>query len=1012
MAKRETKRPANPKPAGKKTRKADVPAVRPVAQPPKKGRERTAKPVTAANFPIVGMGASAGGLEALQEFFRHMPPNSGMAFVLIQHLDPTRKSLMAELIRRFTEMTVEEVKTGVKVNPNTVYVIPPNSSMAILHGKLHLLQPAAPAGHRMPIDFFFRSLAEDQQDKAICIVLSGTGPEGTLGLRAVKGEGGMCIVQEPESAKYDGMPRSAISTGMVDYILPPEKMPAQLAAYVEHAFGPGRRKPLARVTQPPDLLERIFIVVRSHTGHDFSMYKRSAVVRRIHRRLAVNQLDGLADYLAYIQNNRQESQTLFQEFLIGVTNFFRDPDAFEALKEHLHSLLKNRPVGHPVRIWVPGCATGEEAYSIAIVLKEVMEELKKTFDVQIFATDISGPAIETARKAVYLSNISVDVSPERLKSFFAMEDNSYRVNKEIRDMVVFAVQNVIKDPPFSKIDLISCRNLLIYFEQALQKKVLWLFHYALRPDGFLFLGSSESVDGLGHVFPSSDRKWKIYRHSRSEANRPAIEFEVPPLMRVGKTERPSAAQPILEKVSYRDVVEKIMLESYAPACVIVDEKSDIVYVYGRTGKYLEPAAGQFSGNILGMARAGLRLELANALRRAATEKKEVRAERLRVQTNGAAHLINLLVKPIEEPPVMTGLLMVVFEDIRAEKEEEARKTSAPVRDRSRKRIEELEYELRSTKEYLQTTIEELESSNEELKSTNEELQSANEELQSTNEELETSKEELQSLNEELVTVNSELQQKIDELSKVGGDMCNLVTSTGIGTLFLDTKLKIQRFTPTTKKIINLISSDVGRPVGHIVSNLNYANLVEDAQEVLNLLIPKEAEVKAKDGRWYLMRIMPYRTLEDLIDGIVITFTDITLLKEMEAAAQYGRKMSEGIVNTVREPLLVLDGKLRVVSANRSFFKSFQVAAEDTLSKSIYDLGNRQWNIPALKQLLEKLLPEETEIEGFRVEHKFDKIGRRVILVNARRLEIAPELPQMILMALEDVTKRSEDCSSE
>lgn len=989
--------------AGKKTRNADLPAVRPVAAPPEKARKRTTKAAASTNFPIVGMGASAGGLEAFQQFFNSMPPDSGMAFVLIQHLDPTRKSIMAELIRRYTEMKVEEVETGTKVKPNTVYVIPPNSYMAILRGNLHLLEPAPPPGHRMPIDFFFRSLAEDRKDRAICIVLSGTGSEGTLGLRAIKGEGGMCIVQEPESAKYDGMPRSAISTGMVDYILPPEKMPVQLAAYVEHAFGPGRRKPVTRIAQPPDLLEKIFIVVRSHTGHDFSNYKRSAVLRRIQRRLAVNQLDSLSDYLTYVQNNPQESQTLFQEFLIGVTNFFRDPESFEALKEHLHSLLKDRPVGHPVRIWVPGCATGEEAYSVAIILKEVMEKLKKTFDVQIFATDISAHAIETARRAVYLNNIGVDVSSERLRCCFVLEDSSYRVNKEIRDMIVFAMQNVIKDPPFSKIDLISCRNLLIYFEQELQKKVLWLFHYALRSDGLLFLGSSESVDGLGHIFPIADRKWKIFRHLRSEGHRPAIEFEIPPLMKAGQAALRKAAKPAPERVSYREMVEKMMLERYSPASVVIDEKSDIVYVHGRTGKYLEPAAGQFSGNLLAMAREGLRLELANAIRRALAERQEVRVERLRVKTNGMAHLINLLVKPIEEPPSMTGLLTVVFEDVRAEKEEELK--LAPIRDRSRKRIEELENELRSTREYLQTIIEELESSNEELKSTNEELQSSNEELQSTNEELETSKEELQSLNEELVTVNSELQQKIDELSKAGGDMANLLASTAIGTMFLDTKLNIQRFTPTIKKIINLISTDIGRPVGHVVSNLNYEHLVDDAQEVLSTLIPKEAQVRTKDGRWHLMRIMPYRTLEDVIDGIVITFTDIHCLKEMEAKAEYARKMFEAIVNTVREPLIVLDDELRVVSANRCFYQSFRVTSEDTLSKPVYDLGNRQWDIPALRELLEKILPKKTEIEGFRVEHKFAKIGKRTMLVNAKRLEIAPELPLMILVALEDVTDR-------
>ncbi|MBI4962947.1 MAG: PAS domain-containing protein [Desulfomonile tiedjei] len=1008
-AAKKTKTAASPK---KKAAKANLPVVRPAAKRPKKLRN-AAVAESAANFPIVGVGASAGGLEAFQLLFNNMPPDTGMAFVLVQHLDPTRKSILVELIRRYTRMKVVEVEDGMKVTPDTVFVIPPNSYMATLNGKLHLFEPPAPTGHRMPIDFFFRSLAEDQKERAICVVLSGTGTEGTLGLRAVKGEGGMCMVQEPESAKYDGMPRSAISTGMVDYILPPDKMPRQLAAYVEHAFGPGRRKRVIRLPHAPDLLEKIFIAVRTRTGHDFSDYKRSAVLRRIQRRLAVHQLDNLKDYLSYVQNNPQESETLFREFLIGVTNFFRDPDAFEVLKNPLTSLLKKRGSGQPVRIWVPGCATGEEAYSIAMILREVMDKLKKNFAVQIFATDISATAVETARRAMYLGNISIDVPPERLKRFFVMEDNSYRVSKDIRDMIVFAVQDVTKDPPFSKIDLISCRNLLIYFEQELQKKVLWRFHYSLIQEGLLFLGGSESVDGLVNVFPAVDRKSKIFRHSYSPSRRVMIEFEVPPVIGVARSSREEAPAQVVEKISYREWVEKTMLENYSPAGVIVDEKSDIVYVHGRTGKYLEPASGQFRGNVVDMAREGLKLELAHAMRKAASEGNEVRCAGLRVKTNGVQQLINLVVKRIEEPPPMKGLLMVVFEDLRPETtEEEGGKTGAALRGRGRKRIQELEHELRSTREYLQTTIEELESSNEELKSTNEELQSSNEELQSTNEELETSKEELQSLNEELVTVNAELQQKIDELSEASGDMANLLASTGIGTIFLDINFNIRRFTPTIKKIINLIPTDVGRPVSHIASNLNYGDLVEDAENVLNTLVPKEAQVKAKDGKWHLMRIMPYRTLDDVIDGIVVTFTDITALKEMEQAAQCGREMSEAIVNTVHEPLLVLDEDLRVISANHWFYRSFQVTAKETEGKRLYDLGNRQWDIPALRDLLEKILPKKTVVEDFRVEHEFETIGKRVMLVNARCLEISPEFPQMILMALEDISEKKSNAASE
>ena len=982
--------------------------VKKAADQRKRQRTKTNDKGGGVSFPIVGIGASAGGLEAFEQFFTNMPPDTGMAFVLIQHLDPTHKSILTDLIRRFTSMNVVEIEDGRMVEPNTIFVIPPNRYLGILHGKLHLMEPTAAPGHRTPIDFFFRSLAEDQKEKGICIVLSGTGTEGTLGLRAIKGEGGMAMVQSPESAKYDGMPRSAAATELADYVVSVDKMPERLIAYVQQVFGKGRVAPAKPVPKETDLLEKVFIILRSHTGHDFSNYKPNTIIRRIERRMAINRIANMSGYLRHLQEYPPEAQTLFRELLIGVTNFFRDPEAFEVLKEKvIPRILENRKGDNPVRIWVAGCATGEEAYSIAISFRECMDILKKEVRVEVFATDIDRGAIDTARTGLYPKSMGVDVPAAILGRYFEQEDVSYRIKKSIRDVVVFALQNVIADPPFSKTDLISCRNLLIYLGPEVQKKVLSLFHYSLNKDGFLFLGSSETIGDATNLFSPLDRKWKVFRRKDSglldgrmlepHAPYPAYPRVVPDEEGLPK---------MVPRAGYREVAEKIILESYGLAGVIVNEKCEILYVHGRTGKYLEIISGGFTGNILGMAREGLKLELASTIRQASAQKKEIRRERLQVKTNGEIQVINLAVKPILEPASMRGLFMVVFEDVHPEKVRGTkRKKSAAVAEDSDSRAQELEQELRSTKEYLHTTMEEMETSNEELKSLNEELQSANEELQSTNEELETSKEELQSVNEELITVNSELEQKIKELSKTSSDMQNLLSSTEIGTIFLDTSLNIQRFTPTMTKFINLIPTDVGRSVGHIVSNMYYERLVQDAKEVLKNLVPKETEIQTKDNRWYTMRIRPYRTIENVIDGVVVTFVDITVAKVAEKKANNALRFSESVINTVRECLVVVDQDMKVVSANRSFYRIFRMKSEDTLGKLLYELGNRQWDIPSLRELLEKVLLDQQEIEDFRVEHDFEGIGVRKMLLNARRMEGEDDSERVIILSIEDVTDR-------
>ncbi|MEO8656937.1 MAG: chemotaxis protein CheB [Bryobacteraceae bacterium] len=847
------------------------------------GAEAQSQPVT-ATFPIVGVGASAGGLAAFEAFFSGMPADSepGMAFVLVQHLSPDHKSILSELIKRYTRMQVFDVEDGMKVELNCAYVIPPNRDMAFLNGTLQLLEPSSPRGMRLPIDFFFRSLAHDQREKAICIVLSGTGSDGMLGVRAVKGEGGLVMAQTPESTEYDGMPRSAIATGLVDFVLPPAEMPAQLISYVAHAFGRTAIPAPIRTPQSESSLKRIFVLLRAQTGHDFSHYKVNTIARRVERRMAINQVERLDEYVRYLQQNAPELDLLFRDLLIGVTNFFRDPAAFDALKERcIPALLAGKPTGATIRVWVPGCSTGEEVYSIAILLHEQVEAMRQSFKLQVFATDIDAQAIEKARAGLYPASIAADVPPEYLTRFFVQEPDgsAFRVQKGIRDTLIFSEQDVIKDPPFSRLDLISCRNLLIYMDGELQKKLLPLFHYAVRSGGFLFLGTSETVGEFTELFSVIDRQAKLFQRRadvsgarRAASGWPADISDAAAVRHPGKT-------PAESKVSLRESTERALLLEFAPVAALVDEHGTILYVHGRTGMFLEPPPGDATLNILKMGREGLRQRLATALHRAVLQGEPVTESRVHVKTNGSYTAIDLTVRPLQvgAPEVGARAFLITFQEVQpaqemAEEPSGAADTSAD----NDAHVTALKQELRAKQEYLQTTIEELETSNEELKSSNEEMQSINEELQSTNEELETSKEELQSVNEELATVNAELQQKVSDLSRANNDMNNLLAGTGIGTIFVDHQLRILRFTPVVTQVINLILSDVGRPVGHIVSNLlGYDHLVEDIKEVLDTLVPKEVEAQTKSGAWYTLRIRPYRTLENVIEGAVITFVDIT-----------------------------------------------------------------------------------------------------------------------------------------
>jgi two-component system CheB/CheR fusion protein len=844
-------------------------------------------------FPIVGIGASAGGLAAFEAFFSGMPaitePN--MAFVLVQHLAPDHKSILTGLIQRYTRMQVFEVQDGMEMKANCAYIIPPGRDMAFRGGKLRLSEPVAPRGHRLPIDFFFRSLAKDQHERAICIVLSGTGSDGTLGIRDIKGEGGIAMAQSPDSAEYGGMPKNAIDTGLVDFVLSPAEMPAQLMTYVAHAFNVSSKHSSPTLMSAGNSKKHIFNVLLKETGHDFSQYKPSTINRRIERRVAIRQLGTIDEYVKYLQQTPAEVEALFRDLLIGVTGFFRDPDLFKTLeKEIIPKIFADRSAGETIRVWTQGCSTGEEAYSIAILLQEYLNTLNKIYTIQIFATDIDKRAISTARAGLYPASIAADVSSERLANFFTAgpDNTAYRIHKGIRDTVIFSEHDVIKDPPFSKLDLISCRNLLIYMSTDLQNKILPLFHYALKPGGFLFLGASESAGNFTDMFAVFDKKSKLYRrrqgvHSihRSILNR-TFSTTTPEkglhLHRVGKKAG-------FGKLSLRELTERTLLQQVAPTGALVNAQGDILYLHGRTGMYLEPTPGDISvNNILEMARDGLRHELASVLHVVATSKETMKRTGLRVSSNGAFIIVNLTIRPVVTGPGTLNeapLYLVILEEVPQTSQEAINDEglgTPPELDAS-VYIASLRQELRTKEQYLQTA-------NEELKSSMEEMQSINEELQSTNEELETSKEELQSVNEELATVNAELQTNVVDLTRTNNDMNNMVAGTGIGTVFVDHQLHILRFTPDATRIINLIQADVGRPIGHIVSNLiGYDSLIPDVQAVLDTLIPREADVQTIEGQWYTMRIQPYRTTDNMIEGAVISFINITERKRAEDAIQ-------------------------------------------------------------------------------------------------------------------------------
>lgn len=830
------------------------------------------KLINGKDFPVVGIGASAGGLEALEQFFTNMPRDTGMAFIVIQHLDPNHSDLLPELLQRNTKMKVLQATDGTKVEPNHIYIIPPNRSLSLLNGNLHIFDRIQSRGLSLPIDIFFRSLAADKQEKSIAIVLSGMGSDGSLGLKAIKEKNGLVLVQDPASAKFDGMPVSALDAVNADIVAPADELPLKLIALLQNI--PESETDPLQEKMSNNNLNKIIILLREHTGHDFSQYKRNTLIRRIERRKGVHELKKMEDYVRFLQENPKEGEILFKELLIGVTSFFRDKPVWEALKDKiLPDLISDLPDDYLIRAWIPGCSTGEEAFSLAMVFKEVFATMKdfKKINLQIFATDLDADAIEKARTGFYPKNIDADVSPERIKQFFTTNEGGYAVNSSIREMIVFATQNIIKDPPFSKVDILSCRNMLIYIEPEMQQRVISLFNYSLKPDGILILGTAETTGSANDGFKEIDGKLKIYKRTSSIRTKKLTDFPGSIYSRTYDFDQNSQPKPDNIQV----IADQIMLQLFTPSSVLVNDNGDIIYLTGRTGKYIEPAAGKANWNIFAMVKDGIRNELLPAFQKAQQGYSAVILHNIKF-SDEKDQAVEITVQRLDKPDQVRGLTIIVFKDI---PKEVFNSNGIVIRPRSSKKIKDMQIELQRISEELQSTKEEMQTSQEELKTINEEQQSTNEELQSTNEELNTSKEEMQSLNEELQTVNTELQNKITDLVRTNEDMKNLLNSTDIATLFLDNSLNIRRYTDLVSHLFKIRNSDIGRPFTDLVTDLHYPELPAHTRKVLQTLSYIQNEVPTTDNRWFRIRIMPYRTLEDRIDGLVLTFIDITASKK-------------------------------------------------------------------------------------------------------------------------------------
>jgi len=1084
------------------------------ARPPKGG--------TPNHFPIVGIGASAGGLEAFTELLKHLPVDTGLGFVLVQHLDPQHESALTQILARATSMPVREATNNLRVEANRVYIIPPNTNLTIQRGVLQLGPRQDGRRPARSIDSFFESLAQDQRERAIGVILSGTATDGTLGLEAIKAEGGITFAQD-ESAKYDSMPKNAVAAGCVDFVLKPKDIAKELARIAMHPYVAGQPSELVspaedrasataheddetplpsggRGSQPTGAkrargkggengFKNILLLLRNHSGADFSLYKSTTIRRRITRRMVLNRKNTLEDYADFLRGNGKELDALYSDVLISVTSFFRNPEAFDVLKSKVFPKLLQRRGDDPFRVWVLGCSTGQEAYSIAMTFVEAAEKAPRLSKLQVFATDLNNALLDKARHALYAKSLAQDVSPERLRRFFVEEEGGYRVVKQLREMVVFARQNLISDPPFSRMDLISCRNLLIYLEPSLQQKAFPTFHYALKPEGFLLLGASESIGGFTELFEPVDKKHKIFsrksapirtfhlptRKEHGQAKRGSVSRSAlsgPDLLRL--TEPRSAPEGFRGELNAQREADRVTVNQFAPPGVLVNADLQVLQFRGPTSAYLEPPTGKASFDVLKMAREGLMLPLRAAINKAKKENKTARRENVRINQNGNTRTVNVEVIPLKN--LRERCFLILFEegsagvppaveasrrdtsDRRASKQSvggtptgATGTVALPAREKS-SRVSELEREVSETRDYLQSIQEQHEAANEELQASNEEVTSANEELQSVNEELETSKEELESANEELTTVNEEMANRNVELIRLSSDLGNLQTSTRLAIVLLGRDLTIRRFSAQAEKQFNLLALDIGRPLSNLRHNLVFGkgsatvpvaveasrrdtsqrraatepvggtptgatgtvalpgtdsppDLETLVREVIDTVREQEHEVQDRDGRWFSLRVRPYMSLDNKVDGAVLVLVDINDLKRNEQEAKAARNYAEATIRTARDPLIVLRGDLRVNTANEAFYKAFQTTPDQTEGRLIYEVGNRQWDIPKLRALLEDILPRNSFFNDFEVTHNFPDIGRRTMLLNARRLDQLADTPQMILFSIEDITER-------
>jgi two-component system CheB/CheR fusion protein len=963
------------------------------------GAARAADPYTAdaaPRFYVVGIGASAGGLEALEALIRHLKYDN-MAFVIVQHLARTHESALPALLARASKLPVATATHGTKIEPGHIYVIPPNTDLAILHGVLQVFERHDTAG-RLPIDFFFRSLADDQGAHSIGIVLSGTGSDGTFGLKAIKNAGGLTFAQDPASAKYDGMPRSALESGWADASLTPQAIAEELVRI-------GRLPDLAdlpkREPEVQNNLTKIVVLIRAAFGNDLSHYKTNTVERRIARRMALRRIDGLEDYVALVQSNTEELRHLYKDMLIGVTSFFRDREPFDVLKARVFPrMMEGKPPGSSIRIWVPACSSGEEAYSIAMCLLEHLDDKAQDYRIQIFGTDIDDDSIQEARRGIYPLNIALDVSPARLHRFFVKYEDDYQINRSIRDLLVFSTQNITKDPPFSRLDLVSCRNLLIYLQPAMQKKVMRVLHYALGAGGFLLLGNSETVGDSANLFSMFDQKNHIYVPKFQGARSTSVEtaFSAHP------SESPASMQPGVHTrpgVNIASMADRKILELYGPPGVVINENLDVLHFRGNTGRYLGPAPGAASLNILRLARTEIHADLRRTIHEALTDNKPVSVQsRLRDETETRPFRLDVL--PMIEPDSKSRCLLVLFHETPPE--------GSPVTDgaaaenplsEADQRALELERELLVAKEYLQNTIEELESANEELKASNEELQSSNEELQSTNEELETSKEEMQSTNEELTTVNDELKARMTELQQTYDDLHNVMTGVDNAVIITGMDLRIRRFTHAAEETLNLVQGDVGRSIGIIDAFVGGDHIEKVVSNVIATLQPFDERIRAADHRFYRLRIVPYRTMEHTIKGSVVILSKTDAQERAIELSQDVAEYASKFLQAIGHPLLIVNGKLRVVWANEAFFSLFQVVPEEVVGTILSRLGSGQWSDPKLLSLLTSAATSGHPFRDFEIRHPFPDIGEKAIKVGGSRIPPLSGESVLILLSFEE-----------